>query len=240
MDLFLLGCILVIAHATGTILGFGTTLIALALGVYLMPLETLVPILVLLVLPQNLWMVARWGRHIEWRVLLRHILPAVGIGIPIGIWAQGLADEAHLRMILGVFIVVISLTEIVLLCRRGAAENELQWYFRIPVLVVGGIFHGLFATGGPLIVYYANRQFKTHAVILGTLPTVWLILSAVLLTNFWVRGQIDSWTLRTTALVFPGLIAGILLGSFIHVREPVFRGMTYALLFVSGLLLLVK
>lgn len=240
MDLFLLGCILVIAHTAGTILGFGTTLIALALGVYLMPLETLVPIMVILALPQNLWMVARWGRHIEWQALLRHILPAVGIGIFVGIWTRGLADEAHLRMILGAFIVVVSLAEIVLLCRRGATGNELHWYFRLPVLFVGGIFHGLFATGGPLIVYYANRQLKIQAAIRATLPMVWLILSAVLLTNFWMLGQIDSWTLKTTALVSPGLIAGILLGSFIHVREPVFKGMTYALLFVGGLLLLVK
>ena len=46
--LFLLGCILVLAHSIETVLGFGSTLIALAFGIHLLPLETLVPMLVVL------------------------------------------------------------------------------------------------------------------------------------------------------------------------------------------------
>ncbi|MBM3176333.1 MAG: sulfite exporter TauE/SafE family protein, partial [Chloroflexi bacterium] len=80
LTLFLLGCILVLAHTAETILGFGCTLIALALGVYLLPLETLVPMLVILGLLQSIWLVARWYRHIDWRTLLLQILPLAVVG----------------------------------------------------------------------------------------------------------------------------------------------------------------
>lgn len=240
MSLFLLGCILVLAHTAETFLGFGATLIALALGVHLIPLETLVPVLVILALLQSLWLVVRWFRHIEWRVLLRQILPAAGIGIPIGIWGRGLADEAQLRMILGAFIVAVSSMELVSVFRRRIAREELRWYYRIPVLVAGGIFHGLFATGGPLIVYYASRQLKSQASFRATLSMLWLILNTVLLINFWMLGQIDFQTLEMTALVLPGLVVGILVGSFIHVRQLIFGAVTYALLLSNGLVLLVQ
>jgi hypothetical protein len=59
LTLFLLACILVLAHTAETILGFGSTLIALALGAYLLPLETLVPMLVILGLLQSIWLVGR-------------------------------------------------------------------------------------------------------------------------------------------------------------------------------------
>jgi len=240
MSLFLLGCILILAHTAETFLGFGATLIALALGVHLIPLDTLVPVLVILALLQSLWLVVRWFRHIQWGVLLRQILPAAGIGIPIGIWGRGLADEAQLRMILGAFIVAVSSMELVFLFRGGAARGELRWYYRIPVLVAGGIFHGLFATGGPLIVYYASRQLKTHASFRATLSMLWLILNTVLLINFWMLGQIEFQTLEMTALVLPGLVAGILVGSFIRVKELIFRAVTYTLLLSNGLVLLVQ
>lgn len=240
MSLFLLGCILILAHTAETFLGFGATLIALALGVHLIPLETLVPVLVILALLQSLWLVVRWFRHIKWRVLLRQILPAAGIGIPIGIWGRGLADEAQLRMILGAFIVAVSSMELVSVFRRRTAREELRWYYRIPVLVAGGIFHGLFATGGPLIVYYASRQLKSQASFRATLSMLWLILNTVLLINFWMLGQIDFQTLEMTAVVLPGLVAGILVGSFIHVRQLIFRAVTYALLLSNGLVLLVQ
>jgi hypothetical protein len=238
MNLLLLGCILVVAHIAETTLGFGATVIALALGVHLVPLETLIPVLVILALLQSIWLVARWFRHIEWRILLRHILPAAGVGIPIGIWCRELADESQLRTILGAFIVVVSSVELVRLFRGKTLGGEFHWYSRIPLLAAGGIFHGLFATGGPLIVYYASRQLRTQTSFRATLSTLWLVLNTVLLITFFINAQIGSETIKMTAIVLPGLLAGIVLGSLIRVHELTFRKITYGLLLVSGLVLL--
>jgi len=240
VTLFLLGCIFVLAHTTETVLGFGATLIALALAVHILPLETLVPILVILGLLQSIWLVARWFRYIEWRTLLLQILPIAGAGTVIGILSREMANEGTLKIILGAFIIVVSLSELAILFISRIPSERLHWYYRIPLLVGGGIFHGLFATGGPPIVYYASRQFHKQEKFRATLSMLWLILNIGLLAGFLMAGQLDVHKLKITAVVLPGLIIGIIIGSLIRVREFWFKALTYILLFFAGLLLLIQ
>jgi uncharacterized membrane protein YfcA len=240
VTLFLLGCILVLAHTAETILGFGATLIALALGVYLLPLETLVPMLVILGLLQSMWLVGRWFRYIDWRTLLVYILPLAAAGMVIGILSRQIADEDTLKAVLGGFIIMVSLAELALLFIKKAPGGQLRWYYRVPLLIGGGIFHGLFATGGPPIVYYASRQFSTQETFRATLSMLWLILNVGLIIGFLVAGQIDLPKLGMTAMVLPGLVIGIVIGSFIRVKEFWFKVLTYILLFLSGLFLLIR
>jgi len=240
LTLFLLGCILILAHTAETILGFGATLIALAFAIHLLPLETLVPVLVILGLLQSIWLVARWFRFIDWRTLLLQILPIAGAGMVIGIFSREVADEGILKIILGAFILVVSVAELAILFIRRTPGGRLHWYYRIPLLVGGGIFHGLFATGGPPIVYYASRQFHAQEKFRATLSMLWLILNVGLLAGFLIAGQLDVEKLKMTALVLPGLIIGIIIGSLIRVREFWFKTLTYVLLFLAGLFLLIQ
>ncbi len=239
MNLFLLNCVLILAHSAETILGFGATLIALALGVHLFPREKLFPVLVIVALLQSLWLASRWFRDIQWRILLRHVLPMSGVGTLVGIWCRGLASESLLRVVLGTFIAVVSSMELVYLFTKNAPRDELPRYYGIPLLFVGGIFHGLFASGGPLIVYYASRQMKTPQGFRATLSTLWLILNTTLLISLLMSRQVCYQTLEITGLVLPGLVIGITLGSTIRVKEFFFKVMTYALLFFGGLALLI-
>jgi uncharacterized membrane protein YfcA len=239
LTLFLLGCILVLAHTAETILGFGATLIALALGVYLLPLPVLVPILVILGLLQSAWLVGRWYRHINWRKLLFYILPLAAIGMLIGIVSRENANNDVLKVVLGVFIIVVSLAELVLLCIRKSPGGQLRWYYRVSLLVGGGIFHGLFATGGPPIVYYASREFRDQTHFRATLSMLWLILNIGLLIGFLIGKQIHIEMVKMTALVLPGLILGIILGSIIRVKDFWFKILTYSMLICAGIFLLV-
>ncbi|MBM3172612.1 MAG: sulfite exporter TauE/SafE family protein [Chloroflexi bacterium] len=240
LTLFLLGCILVLAHTAETILGFGCTLIALALGVYLLPLETLVPMLVMLGLLQSIWLVSRWFRYIDWRTLLLQILPPAIVGMVIGILSRGVADESTLKMVLGAFIIVVSLAELAMIFIKRAPAGQLRWYYRLPLLIGGPIFHGLFATGGPPIVYYASRQFQRQESFRATLSMLWLFLNVGLIIGFLLGGQMDMEKLGMTAMVLPGLVIGIVVGSLIRVRELWFKILTYIILFFAGLFLLVQ
>lgn len=240
MSFLILNIILVFAHTAETILGFGATIIALALGIYIFPLQRLIPTLVILGLLQSAWLVTRWFRYIKWHILWRRILPISGAGMVIGILSREFASESQLRLILGSFIIVISVLELIYLFSKTPARGELRWYYSFPLLLAGGIFHGLFATGGPLIVYYASRQLPRQENFRATLSILWLILNTALLIGFAVNTQIDLETLKTTALVLPGLAIGITLGNFIRVNEFIFKVMTYIVLFFSGLFLVIQ
>ncbi|MEW6186447.1 MAG: sulfite exporter TauE/SafE family protein [Thermodesulfobacteriota bacterium] len=238
--LVLLGCILVLSHTIETILGFGSTIIALSLGVHLLPLKTLVPVLVSLALLQSIWLVGRWYRHIEWRMLGLKILPLAALGAAIGFFSREMADERTLKTLLGGFIIIVSLGELYLIFFGKNFKKEIPWYGAVPLLMGGGFFHGLFATGGPPIVYYAGRQLRTQATFRATLSTLWLILNAGLITALLIGGQLDWGKVRLTALVLPGLAIGIIAGSLIRINDLWFKALTYLLLFFSGVLLVIQ
>ncbi|MBN1689524.1 MAG: TSUP family transporter [Dehalococcoidia bacterium] len=241
LKMLLLVLILVAAHTLETILGFGATIIAMSLAIYLFPLTTLLPVLVILGLLQSIWLVGRWFRHIQWRILCLKILPAAAVGMAAGIYYRTeVASMLQLLILLGAFIMVVAVMEIILILRTRAAGGSLPWYVGWPVLIGGGIFHGIFATGGPLIVYYSSREMKEPAEFRATLSTLWLLLNIVLLVNLCTAGQVNLDILKITGLALPGFIAGVILGSIIRLKALYFKILIYALLFLAGLMVLIQ
>ena len=238
---FLLILVLVFAHTVETVLGFGATIITLALGIYIFPLDTMLPVLVILGLLQSLWLVVRWFKYIRWRVLLLHILPAVVVGMAIGIYYRTLvADYRQLIILLGIFVMAASLLEIIMIYRTRAAGGSLPRYLGWPILIIGGIFHCIYALGAPLIVYYSSRELKEPAEFRATVSMLWLILAVMLVINLYSIGQINITTITTTGIVLPGLILGIFFGSRMKFQMLPFKVLIYALLFIAGLLLLLQ
>lgn len=238
---FLLVMVLIIAHSVETLLGFGASIIAIALGIYIFPLPVILPVLAILFLLQNIWMVFRWFKFIQWRVLLVWILPASIIGMGIGIYYRTLVGSySQLLIILGLFIMAVSVMEIVLIYKTRAAGGILPWYLSWPILFFGGIFHGLYAQGQPMAVYYLSREFKEPPQFRATVSMLYLILNVMLITNLYTIGLINLDTLATTGIVLPGLIVGIILGSRMKFRTLPYKVLVYALLFVAGLLLFVQ
>ena len=240
MDLVPLLVILVLAHSAETVLGFGATIIALSLGAHLYPLSTLLPVLVILALAQSAWLVGRWRRHIRWRLLLVRILPAAAAGTALGIAMRSLADERLLVAVLGSFVSAVSLAEIAMIIRKRTSGAALPSWLGIPILAAGGVFHGLFATGGPLVVYFASREIDDPPAFRATLSTLWLGLNTALAASLAWSGQADASSLRTAGLVLPGLVAGIAIGSRIRLEALAFKVCVYALLLASGLALVTR
>jgi len=238
---FFLVLILVFAHTVETVLGFGASIIAIALGIYIFPLTTILPVLAILFLLQNIWLVSRWFRYIQWRVLLLRILPAAIVGMAIGIYYRTLVGSySQLIILLGVFVMAVSIMEIILIYRTRSAGGSLPWYIGWPILIVGGIFHGIYAQGQPMVIYYSSRELKEPAEFRATISMLWLILNAVLIVNLYTIAQINVDTLATAGIVLPGLIMGIFLGSRMKFRTLPFKVLIYVLLFIAGLLLFVQ
>ncbi|WP_281708165.1 hypothetical protein, partial [Phaeobacter italicus] len=82
-------------------LGFGATVIALAVGSHFVPLSELVVALVLISFVQSSWLALRGRREIQWKVIATRIFPFVAVGFPIGIWCGSVFSEVTLKMILG-------------------------------------------------------------------------------------------------------------------------------------------
>ncbi|MFH1438145.1 MAG: sulfite exporter TauE/SafE family protein [Pseudomonadota bacterium] len=240
-EILLVACIVVFAHFIETSTGFGATVIAVALAAHVVPIKILVVTLVLIAWLQSAWIISRSFRHIRWDVLLKRILPFTLLGLPIGIWSFSALGSAELKVILGVFVMAVSLVELVRLFRSSAAPKPLSLGVSIAVLLGGGVFHGLFASGGPLVVYFASRGIEGKRSFRATLSVLWIMLNTTLIVTYLVSGRMEKESIVLAAWMLPALVIGIIAGEISHakINEKTFRKLVQAILFFTGVFLVI-
>lgn len=232
------------AFSVETVLGFGATLITVAIGSFFVDLETLLRAIAPLNLFLSLYLVARYRHEIDAGVLFRKLLPFMALGLPLGVALVAAIDASILKRLFGVFLVCVSTLELVRSRRAsaGSATEPLGRGLEIALLVSGGAIHGAFMTGGPMAVYVASRLVHDKGRYRATLSALWAILNAVLLTTYAVRGQLGPTERGLTLALSPAIALGMIAGELAFRRLPVtaFRTMVFVMLLASGVALVVR
>lgn len=235
-----LGAVVLLAFTVETALGFGSTVVAIALGSHFAPIDVILPAFVPLNVALSLYLAARHHADIDRRLLLARIVPLMGLGLPVGILLFRHLGTGRLQLTFGVFVMLLSVLE---LRRMGRAESRAPGPIVSSVLLfVAGIIHGVFATGGPLAVYVTGRALADKARFRATLSALWLLLNLALVFSYALSGQIGRGSLSTSAALSIPLFLGLLLGERVHraVPEKLFRTLVFALLLVAGGLLCLR
>ena len=227
-------------------IGFGGTLISVGLGVFFLPLADVLAIFLPLNLLLSFTMVLRTRKSIDVRFLVGRMLPFMALGIPMGLYASARVPASPLKRALGIFLLLFSMRELFSKARPATRDEDAAT--RTPsrsapiLLVLGGIFHGAFATGGPLAVFVASKQLRDKAVFRSTLTALWLLLNLVVVATYCVQGTLNSATLRASAFLLPVLVLSIALGEWLHRRVPAakFRLAIQLLLLSIGLSLTLR
>lgn len=242
-EALLLGAIVLLAFGAQAMTGFGAVLIALTLGAYVYPVRELVPILVALTFPHSAWLIARHHPHVEWRLLLREVLPLMFLFMPLGILAAGMIDGKLLNRILGAIVVFVAARELVrLLAAKSPGPLQVAQGPFLAWTGVAGVVQGMYGTGGPFLVYALSRHGLTRQAFRASLLVVWPILNVGLLGWFLLSG---AWTRETSWLflaMLPAIAVGIVLGEFLHRRisERSFALSIQSLLLAAGCILLLS
>jgi uncharacterized membrane protein YfcA len=238
MELALLIAIVAGAFAVEATIGFGATVITVAMASLIVPIERILPAFVPLNLILSGYLVARGWRHVDKKLVVWRVLPAMALGMPIGMLAFRVLDERWLRLILGAFVTVLSLVE---LARKGrAAASSLPRALELALLAIAGAIHGAFASGGPVVVYVVGRRIASDkALFRATLSFLWLILNLVLAVGYLQEGKLDVSALRDSLALAPGLLLGLVAGEKIHERvsSDGFRTAVFVLLLLVGVVL---
>lgn len=240
----LLIAIVMLAFTTEAAIGFGATLIAISLGSLLLPIDELLYAVVPLNLLLSAAVAVRARRHIDARMLFLRIVPAMALGLPLGMLAFARFSGGVLQRMLGVFVLALSALELAKRLRKRGADEEapLPRAAAIGLLFLGGVVHGAFATGGPPVVYVCGRLVKDKRVFRGTLSALWFLLNAVLIATYARNGHLDAASLRRSATLAPGLALGLVFGEIAHGRIPekAFRAVVFAMLSAVGLVLAIR
>jgi uncharacterized membrane protein YfcA len=218
----ILFAIALLAFSVEGTLGFGSTVLVVTLGAQLVPLDTLLPAFIPISMILSISLVRR---PIAWRVLGR-MAPLLAAGIALGILIGRVADANVLLVAFGVFVTALAAWK---LAGRAAVWPR-------PFLVLGGIVHGLFGTGGPLIVYAARAEIPDKTEFRSTLAVVWLALNAALLASLHTAPSVHS------AWMAAALPPGLVVGHWLHHRLDAarFERAVWLLLLVAGAVLAIR
>jgi uncharacterized protein len=247
MTVALLMLVVLVAFLVESTLGFGATVVTVTLGAFLMPIEALLAAFVPLNLALSAWLAARYRRHIDGSFLLRRVLPWMLVGLPLGLLALGRLDPVVARRIFGASVVVLAGLMLARAYRHhgevvAARDVALARGPRALILLTGGFVHGLFATGGPAVVYVAGREVADKARFRATLSLLWLLLNAVLVGTYLLNGWIGPESARLTAWLAAPLVVGFVAGEWLHHRiaQETFHVAVFGALLVAGAVLLVQ
>jgi uncharacterized membrane protein YfcA len=217
--------------------GFGIGLVSLALLPLLMSPVTAVVLMTIYALVFSLAMFIPLRRDLQLRALLR-LGAGTLAGTPVGVWLLAVLPVSVLTRLIGLALVVIVLLEWLGLYPERFSGR--RW--ALGAGVVAGVAGGAVGTPGPPVVLYTAAQGWSPRAVKSTLQAFFVVNQGVILAGYWWAGLVTAEVWRAAVLfVVPAalaLAAGIAL--FNRVDQARFRRIIFALLFVSGAVLLVR
>ena len=231
------------------ITGFAGTILAMPPSLMLVGYDIAKPILNVLAIFSGVYVFIGNYKKIDWKELAR-IVVVMALGIFGAVFIKGLfvGKEHLLYKLLGIMVIVLAVQGFYKLLRKPddtkpAEEKEVKSGIgTYALLVLAGIIHGLFVSGGPLLTGYMTKRIKDKNVFRATISTVWIFLNTLVFLEDVQAGLWVPSTIKMLAIATPFLLAGMFIGSKLVARmsQVVFMKLTYILLFISGISLLVK
>lgn len=233
-----LGLFILLAYTMEAATGFGSIIIALSLGALLLPIPALLPVLVPLNIFMSGYFSLRYHAHIHWPTLLRRVLPFMVVGAGLGYGLKPVLGNVLLQTLFGILILGFAGRELWQLShplRAAPMRSAVRTRF---LLLGAGITHGLFASGGPLLVLALANGRLNKAALRSTLIAVWFSLNSLLTVTYLIDGSLIPALPRTLGYL-PVILCGVVIGEWLHHRidEQRFRQLIFLLLAVVGAML---
>jgi uncharacterized membrane protein YfcA len=160
------------------------------------------------------------------------------VGTPLGVWALASFPASVLNRLIGFMLVIAVLLE-----WRGLYPEKLagrRWGLGVGVLA--GAIGGAVGTPGPPVILYATTQGWNPRTIKANLQAFFVVNQVVILAGYWWTTLLTREVWRFAAVFAAPAVVGVALGVgfFNRIDAVRFRRVVFALLFVSGLVLLAR
>lgn len=229
------------------ITGFAGTILAMSPSLLLVGYPVAKPVLNVLALISGFYVFIGNVKNVNWRELWK-IVAWMAAGIAGGIFIQSLfaGQQQILQKLLGVFVIFLAAQGLykVFRSKTDSGEDTAKPPSKATVLFLpaAGIVHGIFVSGGPLLVSYLTKKNLDKVTFRATISTVWVFLNTLVLFDDIRTGLWNPSLLKVQLVSIPFLLAGMFIGSKLYARmsQQLFMKITYVLLFISGISLLVK
>lgn len=230
--------IVLAAYAIFAITGFGSALVSIPLLAHFLPLETVVPLILLL----DFWAALTTGFRARAVVDLQEVksvLLGVAAGAVAGVLLLANVPGDGLIVALGACITAYGAYSLAGSRPIPAAPLALA----LPVGFVGGMLGALFGVGGPIYVAYFGSRMRDPVRLRATLSVVFATSTGLRIALFLLTGfLLDLRLWGAAALLFPVMLAGTALGRHVGTRlsRPLVLRFMALLLVASGASLVVR
>lgn len=218
--------------------GFGGGLLAVPLLALLFPLRTVAPFTNLLGFTANVVLIRTYYKNIQYKVLIPLLIGNL-LGSIIGIHFLLVSQNGILLKLLGIIVIISSLLLFISDRKISLKPNVIVG---LVVGMVSGLGSALFALGGPPLILYLASIFKDKTLLRATSLLFFLINGAMQIILIVANGLITPQVSMLFLIGLPILFLSGWLGHTLHVKvsEQVFRRAIFALLIISGIVLLFR
>ncbi len=244
MNTILFYIIIFLTNVIQGITGFAGTILAMPPSLILVGYDVAKPILNVLGILAGVYVFVTQKKYVDWKQLKKVVL-IMAVGIFGGFFLKGALSgyDAILYKILGIFVIFLAIQGFYKLYGKKKAQTEEKSSWKsMALLISAGIVHGMFVSGGPLLIGYLSQEIKEKTSFRATISTIWIILNSIILVQDISAGMWNVKLVTTQCIAIPFFIAGMIVGSILvkKMSQRVFMKLTYVLLFMSGILLMVK
>jgi uncharacterized protein len=217
--------------------GFGIGLVSLAFLPFLMSPQDAVVLITLYAAVFIAVIFVPLRRDFTWHGMVELVAGSL-LATPAGVWLLAVLPGDVLKRLIGLVLLVIVALE-----WRGLYPERLEgraWPFGAGV--AAGLFGGAVGTPGPPMILYAAAQPWSPRTVKANIQAFLLVNQAAITIGYWWVGLLTpevwrlAWLYAVPAVI--GLAGGMLL--FARLDRARFRRVVFAVLFVSGLVLLLR
>lgn len=227
--------IVLITNIIQGITGFAGTVLAMPFTILLLGIDVAKPLLNIITLIACILIVFESYKHIVWKEFLK-MTSIMFVGVFIGEYMYSIFPATLLLTIYAIFIILIALKGLLVKQSYDLDEKVL-----VAIIMLAGIIHGMFLSGGPLLIIYAVKKLQDKGEFRATLAPVWIALNSYLLIKQFIAGLIVTQVVTLALWSIPVLIVAIIIGKklYEHMSQKVFLMLSYILLLISGISLIV-
>ncbi|MHC1567161.1 MAG: sulfite exporter TauE/SafE family protein [Candidatus Syntropharchaeia archaeon] len=232
VDALALGFIVIfVAFFIRTLTGFGSALIAVPLLSVIFSPKIVIPFLLVYECLISLLLIFSDRTSVEIKRMVPMIASGIA-GIPLGTYILVSLDVSHLRIFIGITVVIFSF----LLLRRKIAFKK-EKLASIIAGTISGIFGGSTGINGPpIVIFLANQGWKKDFFRKGIIIYL-TIVDLFLFTSFSFAGLITEKVLYFDLIFFPAIFLGFISGKklFLKIEENSFEKIVIAVSILTGI-----
>ncbi len=221
-----------VSNIIQVITGFAGAMLAMPPSIHLIGVGPAKAIVSIVSGASCVYVTIRDWKDIDRKELLK-ILALMGTGMFVGIRLFYLCRLNILLKIYGAIIILIAIKK--LFVKR---EMQLPSWILYLCLLLAGMIHGMFISGGSFLVVYAVWALKGKEKFRATVSAVWVVLNSFLLYDHYQAGYFTAETGKILLIAIIPFFMAVWLGSRLakKISAEKFLLLTYILLLISGLI----